>query len=545
MNSTSASMRVAICGAGPAGLATASILAREAAAGTFTIDVFERQDRERDQGAGWDIDVRGQKILRRAGIDPKKISRPGSDMVRMFHSSGEEKEDKQPWMAIGNPSYLQWLGGDEPETNRHLLREELLKAVSEKKVENEVRVHFDCGVATVDRDGAADDGKIRLAAEDGSLLGEYDLIIDASGIHSSLRQTIFPNDSVHEQSFTGFTILHGMIESPEASLNPLLVRRLGEGTMLAQGAHSTGQGGRMMGLQRFGAEKDDKRCTFTWMHHTEMKNEATGIVPGAGIQRQPQSQSLSAELGLDSKRTWFSPKHDPVGFEKIKAFIKGDMGREWDSMYHQTVDSLSSIAIRPQFMLPTDPTTASSSASASAPLICIGDALHAVPAYTGKGGNTALADAADLATSLLAHVGTVDTPTPTPTPKPVPTTPNLPELLRREEQKYLARVREEAAPREEAARDRLEWIWAKEGFTPERDWTVGAMLTCGGDRDDEGYGWTWEKRGVTFVMKLLKLANALEGYGMGKAVTKKTAAAAAASRGAGAGSKAAAAAAIP
>ena len=75
--STSASvaaapMRLAVCGAGPAGLVVAGILSRAKnadASPLFTIDVFERDLLARGQGAGWDIDENAQKIFERAGLE--------------------------------------------------------------------------------------------------------------------------------------------------------------------------------------------------------------------------------------------------------------------------------------------------------------------------------------------------------------------------------------------------------------------------------------------------------------------------------------------
>jgi len=503
---TNNTMRVAVCGAGPAGLVTASILSREAPSGTFEIDVFERQDRERDQGAGWDIDARGQAILRRAGVDPSIISREGSDMVRMFHASAEESEGKQPWLAIGKPSYLAFLGGDDPETNRHLLREELLKAVDGQP--NPVSVRFSCGISAVHASADDKTETVELIGEDGSCLGEYDLVIDASGIHSPLRQALFADSAAGtllEQSFTGFTILHGAIEAPEASVDPLLVKRLGEGTMVTFGPHTSGRGGRSFSLQRFGAAHSDQRCSFAWAHRSQGQED-----------QPPRAQTLSAELGLDPARTFFSTDHDPEGFATVKQFIKGEMGAKWDPMYHRCVDALSSIAIRQQHMLPAAPR--STAAATSLPVVCIGDALHAVPAYTGKGGNTALADSADIATSLLAYAAaTVAAPA---CPVPVPT---LPELLRRDERRFLARVADEAGTRELPTRRRMEWMWGKGGFDPAAHCTVGAFATCGGDWDEEGYGWTWEKRAAVLFVGAFTWLNALEGFGMGKGAAGKRA----------------------
>ena len=72
-------MRVGICGAGPAGLTLAAILSREAEAGAIELKVFERGVAQRDQGSGWDMSKAALEALSRAGPRPGRPPRPSEN----------------------------------------------------------------------------------------------------------------------------------------------------------------------------------------------------------------------------------------------------------------------------------------------------------------------------------------------------------------------------------------------------------------------------------------------------------------------------------
>lgn len=66
-------MRIAVVGAGPAGLTVAASVARAVAASApsaesvvksrlAALHVFEKDGADRDQGAGWDLDTAAQKV---------------------------------------------------------------------------------------------------------------------------------------------------------------------------------------------------------------------------------------------------------------------------------------------------------------------------------------------------------------------------------------------------------------------------------------------------------------------------------------------------
>ena len=98
-------MRVGICGAGPAGLTLAAILSREGEAGAFELKVFGRGEAHRDQGSGWDMSEAALEALSRAGVDPSTVQREGSDTMRFYRTGGS-----RPDVCLRLPSYLKGWG---------------------------------------------------------------------------------------------------------------------------------------------------------------------------------------------------------------------------------------------------------------------------------------------------------------------------------------------------------------------------------------------------------------------------------------------------
>merc|ERR1712139_672039 len=77
------------------------------------------------------------------------------------------------------------------------------------------------------------------------------------------------------------------------------------------------------------------------------------------------------------------------------------MGDGWDSAYSGVINAMDFAAIRPILLHDHNPTFRDN----RLPLICIGDSLHVVPPWTGKGGNLAMHDALDVAEFLRDRSG--------------------------------------------------------------------------------------------------------------------------------------------
>lgn len=163
-----------------------------------------------------------------------------------------------------------------------------------------------------------------------------------------------------------------------------MVRRLGQGgTLIVFGDRFDGNGALGAFLQRFGNKVEDHRSTFSIFFIRDGMND------------------LASELGVTATNRAISEADRGEVGEKIKAFVKKEMGDCWDPMYLETVDRMTNIHIRPLFMFPPNilPLTTSPT-----PIVCVGDALHALPPFTGSGGNLALKDAGELATFLVQYI---------------------------------------------------------------------------------------------------------------------------------------------
>jgi 2-polyprenyl-6-methoxyphenol hydroxylase-like FAD-dependent oxidoreductase len=273
---------------------------------------------------------------------------------------------------LGLPPPFSWLHKGDPETSRHALREGLLAALGPR-----ARVTFQCGVSDVRPNG---NGGATFFDADDNVLGNYDLAIDASGVASPLRKRRVPGTEIKEW-YTGITTLGGIIQDPETELDPEIVRKLGQGTLSVMGDRHDGNGSMSLWLQRFGATAEDHRAAF-----------------GLYLVRKGMTD-LCEELGIPPSNRAISETDRKETVEKIKLWVKKEMGDKWDPMYKQCVDRVTEVNIRPLFLF--DPKVLP--ISSDLPFTCVGDALHALPPFTGSGGNLALCDAGELATFLVQY----------------------------------------------------------------------------------------------------------------------------------------------
>ena len=375
-----APLRVGGVGAGPAGLCLAGALAREGGRGeNVEVVVFERRAPGGDQGSGWDIDAPGRAALERAGLDVASVQRAGSDTHRLFKVGRE-----RPEYVLHDPPLMRLLrlhGQADLETDRTRIIDGLLAAL-EGCPGAEVR--FGAGaidvVPCLPPAGPGGRGGAAVLGENGSMLGEFDVVIDASGSVSRLRGRRFAAGSA--ASYTGVSWIQGVVDSPEASLAPEIVRLLGEGTLMLAGPTRGGKGTLYAGLQRFGAVTEDRRAKFT-IHPSELDTA--------------DPYSLARELGLSREVRGLVTERKAV--KRVRAAILEELS-EWPDDYRAIADAISGFRVLPLFMHPSD-TETERLPEDGLPLLCIGDALHALPPWSGTSGNFALRDASDAATALL------------------------------------------------------------------------------------------------------------------------------------------------
>ena len=371
-------MRVGICGAGPAGLTLAAILSREAEAGAIELKVFERGVAQRDQGSGWDMSKAALEALSRAGVEPSTVQRPGSDTMRFYRTGGS-----RPDVCLRLPSYLKrWgvkkedVGLDQMnlETERNLIIGGLIAQLG-----SEVVVQHNTNVCAARRKGNG----VELLGANQEPLGDFDLVVDASGVHSHIRGARFTHSA--DAFYTGVCLLQGVLRSPEDSLAPEIVSRLGEGSFGIFGPTPSGEGVIELFIQRYGAAHDNKVANVNINVPCDDPN------------------ALAARVGLSGVHGVSS---DPEQLEAVKRYYKQSLAHpDWPQCYRELFDAIEAVRLLPVFMHPMAELVIGEhgvvDGSDSLCFVGVGDALHALPPWSGTSGNFAMQDSADLATALL------------------------------------------------------------------------------------------------------------------------------------------------
>eukprot|EP00750_Incisomonas_marina_P031290 INCI792.1.p1 GENE.INCI792.1~~INCI792.1.p1 ORF type:complete len:483 (-),score=82.34 INCI792.1:378-1826(-) len=341
--------RVAVVGAGIGGLALSAMLARKLPGASLA--VLERSHCNRDEGYGLDLDEHGQEALVRAGVFHRfwEVSRLKSNTWNTYPLRGD------------TPLFTKFSRVMEAESNRAGVRQLFLEALHERGAS----INYECHVT--DARAAGDDYRaLELLAKNGSSIGEFDLVVDACGLHSPLRH-LRVDDPVGKH-FSGLTLIHGVVDHPENDLPPEVVHRLGEGTLLIVGR------GYNFVLQRFGADADDKRAAFFYQLPPR---EADDVQAEIGIE-----MSTSREAGI---------LRAGEGLQKVQKWLHADMGNNFDPLYHAVIDGLSRVTVRGTYTHGSGTTLRSDTESRVLPLVCCGDSLRNIG--LGGGGNLAIQDA--------------------------------------------------------------------------------------------------------------------------------------------------------
>ncbi|KAJ8601723.1 hypothetical protein CTAYLR_003202 [Chrysophaeum taylorii] len=357
--------RILVCGTGVAGSAFAAILARRLG-GNVALTVTERAERVRDQGYGLDLDVYGQLAMARAGLYDHywSISKNRSDSMAMYPMKGPEAQ-----FVYFRPNLLRkWLPsvfGAQPESNRGELRALFLREL-ETTYAATTKVAYEQGAFELKKAGNG----VEAFEKGGKSLGIFDLVVDASGVHSPLRG--YRVDDPEGKHLDFYMMIHGVVSNPEATVDPEFVRRLGtHGTLFVFGR------GYFFFTQRFGPGDDDKRMALLYYVPTDSETK------------------LFDDIGIDptsSRRDGIMTDHR---LEKVKEWIVKDMGDHFDPCYRDFVKHLDRVTIRPNV---THGLQTTFKKECDIPVVCIGDAL--LGCGIGGGGNLALKDAVELAELL-------------------------------------------------------------------------------------------------------------------------------------------------
>jgi 2-polyprenyl-6-methoxyphenol hydroxylase-like FAD-dependent oxidoreductase len=388
-----AAPRVCVVGAGISGLALAAILSRQLPGARLT--VLERASSDRDEGYGLDLDEWGQEALVRAGVFDRlwSVTRDRSSVFNVYPLRGDK------------PLMSRWTRVQHGESNRAGVRSLFIEVLQSHGHHVEYQravggayaaiISSSSNTATATTTdpggGGGGDGSgttsscapIVLTAPDGTDIGEFDVAIDAGGLYSPLRHLRVRDDvGVH---FAGITLIHGVINDPEASAPAALVDRLGQGTAGAAGR------GYSLTVQRFGAAAEDRRAAFFYL--------------GPHRERDGQLQEDMGIARATSRRSGILMLGNP-DFDAVKQWLHADMEEGgFDRFWHGAVDALDRITVRGMFDHGVQTELRADDAFATLPLACCGDALRHIG--LGGGGNLALQDALHYA-SVLTKPGAFD-----------------------------------------------------------------------------------------------------------------------------------------
>lgn len=454
-------MRIAIAGGGPSGLTLAAILAREAPSAAFDITVFERGTRDRDQGAGWDIIGGAQAALSRAGVKPEVYQRPGSDTMR-FYKVGCDK----PLSVLRMPPVLERLGLTKAQIGLDEINPETERGKIINSLSSSTTIQYETCISELKQDHS--DGCLELIGRDGTSYGKFDVIVDASGVSSSLRQARFTTEA--DSYYTGTCLVMSVIDASEKTIEPVIAGQLGEGTLMNYGPTADGKGTVELMLQRFGAE--NSKTTLGMMVNTNDPKDLVKELEFQGI------------WGLTS---------DPAALKRVKDYARKRLSafpEEYQAMYDHILGAyVSQVKMHPSY---ADAMKSTVSGSDKLPFIGIGDALHALPPWSGMSGNYSLMDAADLATSLISLQKTEWTNL------------SIAEVLRGHEKDFMQRTDER---REDSARtpDRKDYL----SITPIEEFDLVGRVT------NMAFSWKDMKSvAIQSFLRFITFLNRFDNYGI-------------------------------
>jgi len=235
-------MEVVICGGGIAGL-TAALTFHGAG---FKVRVFEAKENRQTTTSAIALAPSGVKILFDLGMGPAILEKSlPLRYLRMFNSQGDLLADVK---TAGKEQY----GNDSLAMTRRVLHNVLTSRVESMGI----AVRYKAKVSLVEQS----ETRVKVFFEDGSS-AEADILIGADGIHSKVRQSLFPELSVEkkDRGYSGCGVL-----APLKLLSPEEQNEL----KLADGAFNTIKGPNgFVGFVGIGKPEDDGEPKFMFWTH--------------------------------------------------------------------------------------------------------------------------------------------------------------------------------------------------------------------------------------------------------------------------------------
>ncbi|MCX4098390.1 FAD-dependent oxidoreductase [Nocardia sp. alder85J] len=347
----SSSPSIAIAGAGLGGLCLAQSLHKAG----VDVHVYER-DRdpfERRRGYRITVDPLGRAALRRCLPDAlfelaaAVAGKPGG----YFRFTNKNLRDAFKIDVAADPD----AGG---QMDRQTLRAILLRGIED-------RVHYGMSAAGVDQDG---DGAILRFADGGSV--RADVVVGADGAGSALRADVLPG---HEPVDTGMRAVYGQTPLQVAGRR-MIPAALGKSGVLAIG------------------DAPGHSVFFTAMRFGER--------PSVAFARLADGANAPVEEDYVMWALMYPAADDPFADGPIPPARLHEFAGKSVSGFHPAIQDLVAegqpdCTIRVPLLVAQRPRV-----RAAARATLLGDAVHVMPPMGAHGGNTAMRDAASLATRL-------------------------------------------------------------------------------------------------------------------------------------------------
>ncbi|KUJ19035.1 FAD/NAD(P)-binding domain-containing protein [Mollisia scopiformis] len=336
--------KIAIIGAGPAGLTLGAILQKHNI--SFTIYDSDSSPNERNQGGTLDLHPRGgQAALVEAGLwkEFTKYARPESDVLKIVKNDGEVLWDGNTTDKREVPEEEKF--ANRPEIDRSALKEILLGAVKPESIR--WGKHLKEAIA-------GQSGKYDLHFADGSIDKDFDLLVGADGAWSKIRKLL--SDTL--PTYSGISLIECWTYDVVKE-NPWMAEYAGAGS-----CYSFGEG-RTIQIQRIG----------------------DGSVRTYACLRKPES--FLKDCGID----WTNP--GPAKEQYVKEYFD-DCGADLKRMILESKDKL---VPRTLYQLPVG-----FSWESRPGVTLIGDAAHLMTPFGGVGVNAAMMDSLSLAQEVVKFV---------------------------------------------------------------------------------------------------------------------------------------------